>query len=155
METKTYLLKHEYDFQTRKMKNVEGATITIQFRVMDNCSMIEIIGKKSLTGFEEFKHQILCHKEQMIKILPNKNDQIEKVKEPVNKDRVLIDQNIGVQFEEEKTEHYILGLHGLLKNMIVDMNEYFGYRDILIFMVVQFVLTFNIYLTIVLNRKGR
>jgi hypothetical protein len=35
------------------------------------------------------------------------------------------------------------------------MNEYFGYRDILIFMVVQFVLTFNIYLTIVLNRKGR
>ena len=43
----------------------------------------------------------------------------------------------------------------LLKNMIVDMNEYFGYRDILIFMVVQFVLTFNIYLTIVLNRKGR
>ena len=43
----------------------------------------------------------------------------------------------------------------LLKTMIVDMNEYFGYRDILIFMVVQFVLTFNIYLTIVLNRKGR
>ena len=47
METKTYLLKHEYDYQTRKMKNVEGATITIQFRVMDNFSMIEIIGKKS------------------------------------------------------------------------------------------------------------
>ena len=43
----------------------------------------------------------------------------------------------------------------LLKTMIVDMNEYFGYRDIIIFMVVQFVLTFNIYLTIVLNRKGR
>ena len=43
----------------------------------------------------------------------------------------------------------------LLKNIIVEMNEYFGYRDILIFMVVQFVLTFNIYLTIVLNRKGR
>ena len=114
METKTYLLKHEYDLQTRKMKNVQGATITIQFRVMDNCSMIEIIGKKSLTEFEEFKHQILCHKEQMIKILPNVNDQIEKVDEPVNKDRVLIDQNIGVQFEEEKTEHYILGLHGQL-----------------------------------------
>ena len=43
----------------------------------------------------------------------------------------------------------------LLKNIIVEMNDYFGYRDILIFMVVQFVLTFNIYLTIVLNRKGR
>ena len=43
----------------------------------------------------------------------------------------------------------------LLKNIIVEMNEYFGYRDILIFMVVKYVLTFNIYLTIVLNRKGR
>ena len=43
----------------------------------------------------------------------------------------------------------------LLKNIIVEMNEYFGYRDILIFMVVQFVLTFNIYLTIKLNWKGR
>ena len=122
METKTYLLKHEYDYQTRKMKNVEGATITIQFRVMDNFSMIEIIGKKSLTGFEEFKHQIFCHKEQMIKILPNVNDQIEKVDEPVSKDRVLIDQNIGVQFEQEKTEHYILGLHGQLDLFKEDVN---------------------------------
>ena len=42
----------------------------------------------------------------------------------------------------------------LLKTMIVDMNEYFGYRDILIFMLVQFVLTFNIYLIFKLNRKG-
>ena len=84
--------------------------------------MIEIIGKKSLTGFEEFKHQILCHKEQMIKILPNVNDQIEKVNEPVSKDRVLIDQNIGVQFEEEKSEHYILGLHGQLDLFKEDVN---------------------------------
>ena len=37
METKTYLLKHEYDVQTRKMKNIQGANITIQFKVMDNC----------------------------------------------------------------------------------------------------------------------
>ena len=43
----------------------------------------------------------------------------------------------------------------LLKTMILDLNEFFGYRDIILFMVVQFVLTFNIYLTIVLNRKGR
>jgi len=43
----------------------------------------------------------------------------------------------------------------LLRTMILDLNEFFGYRDILIFMIVQFVLTFNIYLTIVLNRKGR
>ena len=43
----------------------------------------------------------------------------------------------------------------LLRTMILDLNEFFGYRDIIIFMVVQFVLTFNIYLTIKLNWKGR
>ena len=109
METKTYLLKHEYDFQTRKMKNIEGATITIQFKVMDNCSMIEIIGKKSLTGFEEFKHQILCHKDQNINILENKNDQVELEKNPINSnvDRVHFDQS----FDPTST----FGLHGQLE----------------------------------------
>ena len=43
----------------------------------------------------------------------------------------------------------------LLRTMILDLNEFFGYPDIIIFMVVQFVLTFNIYLTIKLNWKGR
>jgi hypothetical protein len=42
----------------------------------------------------------------------------------------------------------------LLKDIIADFHEYYGYRDIIIFMVVQFVLTFNIYLTYKLNRKG-
>ena len=42
----------------------------------------------------------------------------------------------------------------LLKNIIQDFNEYYGYYDIAIFMLVQFILTFNIYLTIKLNRKG-
>ena len=36
----------------------------------------------------------------------------------------------------------------LLRTMILDLNEFFGYRDIVIFMVVQFVLTFNISCTI-------
>ena len=119
METKTYLLKHEYDFKNKKMKNVEGATITIQFKVMDNCSMIEIIGKKSLTGFEEFKHQILCHKDQMIKILPNVNDQIDQVDnlKAVNQQRVFIDREsdfINPEDLPSKNDHYILGLHGQL-----------------------------------------
>ena len=122
METRTYLINTLWDYSKKELIQVDGNEVTIQFKVMDNCSMIEIIGKKSLTGFEEFKHQILCHKEQMIKILPNVNDQIEKVKEPVNKDRVLIDQNIGVQFEEEKSEHYILGLHGQLDLFKEDIN---------------------------------
>ncbi len=42
----------------------------------------------------------------------------------------------------------------LLKNIIQDFNEYYGYYDIAIFMLVQFILTFNIYLTIKLNTKG-
>lgn len=115
METKTYLLKHEYDFQTRKMKNVEGATITIQFRVMDNCTMIEIIGKKSLTGFEELKHQIICHKDQKITVLENKNDQVELEKQPINSnvDRVHFNQS----FESNAT----FGLHGQLE-LFEDLN---------------------------------
>ena len=43
----------------------------------------------------------------------------------------------------------------LLKNIIQNFNEYYGYYDIAIFMLVQFILTFNIYLTIKLNTKGK
>ena len=43
----------------------------------------------------------------------------------------------------------------LLKNIIQDFNEYYGYYDIAIFMLVEFILTFNIYLTIKLNTKGK
>jgi len=52
----------------------------------------------------------------MLKILPNVNDQVAKVDEPISKDRVLIDQGIGVIFEEEETKKalYQLGLHGQL-----------------------------------------
>jgi hypothetical protein len=78
--------------------------------------MVEVVGRYSGRTNEEFKHQIFCHKDQMLKILPNVNDQVAKVDEPVNKDRVLIDQNIGVIFEEEQTKKalYQLGLHGQL-----------------------------------------
>ena len=41
----------------------------------------------------------------------------------------------------------------LLKNIIQEFNDYYGYYDIAIFMLVQFIITFNIYLTIKLNRK--
>ncbi len=42
----------------------------------------------------------------------------------------------------------------ILKNMIVELNDYHGLKDIFKFMIVQFILTFNIYLTIKLNMKG-
>ena len=108
METKTYLLKHEYDVQTRKMKNIEGATITIQFKVMDKYTMIEIIGIKKSIG-KQFTHQIICHKDQNINILENKNDQVELEKNPINSnvDRVHFDQS----FDPTST----FGLHGQLE----------------------------------------
>jgi len=43
----------------------------------------------------------------------------------------------------------------ILKNMIVELNDYQGLKDIFKFMIVQFVLTFNIYIIIKLNMKGK
>ena len=122
METKTYLLKHEYDFKNKKMKNVKGSKITLQFKIMDSCTMLEIIGSKTSTGFEEFKHQILCHKEQDIVILPPVNDQIDQVKnlEPIYQTRIFIDRESDIiSVEDLGSDHdadnkYMLGLHGQL-----------------------------------------
>ena len=118
METKTYLLKHEYDFKNKKMKNVSGARITLQFKIMDSCTMLEIIGYKSAHPIEEFKHQILAHKEQDIMILPPVNDQIDQVeleKNPINSnvDRVHFNQS----FDPTST----FGLHGQLE-LFQDLN---------------------------------
>jgi len=113
MDTRIYFIKSEYDFDKKQFNSINNCELTLQFKIMDSCSMVEIIGRYKGRSSEEFKHQILCHKDQMLKILPNVNDQVEKFDEPVNKDRVLIDQNIGVIFEEEQKE-YQLGLHGQL-----------------------------------------
>ena len=43
----------------------------------------------------------------------------------------------------------------LMKNIIQEFNEYYGYYDILTFVIIQFVLTFNIYLAIKVNMKGK
>jgi hypothetical protein len=43
----------------------------------------------------------------------------------------------------------------LLKNIVQEFNEYYGYYDIGLFILVQFILTFNIYLTFKLNSGGR
>ena len=113
METKQYLIKSEYDFNNKKFNAVNNCELTVQFKIMDSCCMVEIVGRYNGRTGEEFKHQIFFHKDQMLKILPNINDQVEKFNEPVSKDRVLIDQRIGVIFEEEqKQKEYQLGLHG-------------------------------------------
>ena len=115
METKQYLIKSEYDFTNKKFNAVNSCDLTIQFKIMDSCCLVEIVGRYLGRTNEEFKHQIFCHKDQMIKILPNVNDQVAKVDEPINKDRVYINEEIGVIFEDEEKEKqkdYQLGLHG-------------------------------------------
>ena len=117
METKQYLIKSEYDFTNKKFNAVNSCDLTIQFKIMDSCCLVEIVGRYLGRTNEEFKHQIFCHKDQMIKILPNVNDQVAKVDEPINKDRVYINEEIGVIFEDEEKEKqkdYQLGLHGQL-----------------------------------------
>ena len=108
METKTYLIKSEYDFKNQKLKQVNNCELTIQFKIMDSCSMLEIIGRYNGRTSEEFKHQILCHKDQNIKILENKNDQVQFEDKSINAnvDRVHFDQS----FEPTST----FGLHGQL-----------------------------------------
>jgi len=43
----------------------------------------------------------------------------------------------------------------IMKNLVQEFNEYYGYYDIGFFIIVQFILTFNIYITFKLNSGGR
>ena len=43
----------------------------------------------------------------------------------------------------------------IMKNLVQEFNEYYGYYDIGFFIIVQFILTFNIYLTFKLNSGGK
>ena len=46
METKQYLIKSEYDFNNKKFNAVNNCELTIQFKIMDSCCMVEIVGTK-------------------------------------------------------------------------------------------------------------
>ena len=119
METKTYLIKSDYDYKTKKLVQVDGNTLTIQFRIMDNYSMVEIKGRLKDRGIEEFTHQILCHKDQDLTILRSWNDQIDHVSniDAVNKRRINVDNSLVVQREP------IMGLHGEDLNKQVDFED--------------------------------
>tara|TARA_R110000824_G_scaffold125426_1_gene284503 strand:- start:645 stop:1049 length:405 start_codon:yes stop_codon:yes gene_type:complete len=120
METKTYLIKTDYDYKTKQVVQIDGNTLTIQFRIMDNYSMLEIKGRLKDRGIEEFTHQILCHKDQDLTILETKNDQVDQVDnmESVYKDRISIDRGFDIissndlGFDNDKKEDPIMGLHG-------------------------------------------
>jgi len=115
METRTYLINTVWDYFKKELKQIDGNEVTIQFKIMDKYSMIEIIGIKKSIG-EQFKHQIICHKDQTIKILENKNDQVEFDKSPINSnvDRVHFNQS----FEPTST----FGLHGQLELFEEELN---------------------------------
>ena len=108
METRTYLINTIWDYDKEELKQIDGNQVTIQFKVMDKYTMIEIIGIKKSIG-KQFTFQIVCHKDQNITILENKNDQVELEKNPINSnvDRVHFDQS----FDPTST----FGLHGQLE----------------------------------------
>jgi len=108
MDTRIYFIKSEYDFNKKAMKQTNNCELTIQFKIMDSCTMVELVGRYNGRTSEEFKHQILCHKDQMLKILPNVNDQVENVTNRINEN---VDR---VHFDQIFKNDYQLGLHGQL-----------------------------------------
>ena len=108
METKTYLIKTKYDYSTNELVNVDGNNLTIEFKIMDKYTMIEIIGRLKDRTVEEFKHQIICNKNQNIQVLTNRNDQVEKFDQGINEN---VDR---VHFDQVFKNDYQLGLHGQL-----------------------------------------
>ena len=103
METKTYLLKHEYD-QDKKEMISKPCQINMRWKIYDTFACLEIIGVEHQA--ETIKHQLICHKDQTIKILNSLNEQIEHEDdlEPCKKDRFYFNENVGIQW----------GLHGQL-----------------------------------------
>ena len=108
METKTYLIKTKFDYSTNELVNVDGNNLTIEFKIMDKYTMIEIIGRLKDRTVEEFKHQIICNKNQNIQVLTNRNDQVEKFDERINEN---VDR---FHFDQVFKNDYQLGLHGQL-----------------------------------------
>ena len=108
METKTYLIKTKFDYSTNELVNVDGNNLTIEFKIMDKYTMIEIIGRLKDRTVEEFKHQIICNKNQNIQVLTNRNDQVEKFDQGINE---IVDR---FHFDQVFKNDYQLGLHGQL-----------------------------------------
>ena len=108
METKTYLIKTKFDYSTKELVQVDGNNLTIEFKIMDKYALIEIVGRLKDRTVEEFKHQIICNKNQVIQMLPNVNDQVEKFDQRINEN---VDR---VHFDQVFKNDYQLGLHGQL-----------------------------------------
>ena len=124
METKTYLIKTKFDYSTKELVQVDGNNLTIEFKIMDKYALIEIIGRLKDRTVEEFKHQIICNKNQDIQMLPNVNDQVEKFDQRINEN---VDR---VHFDQVFKNDYQLGLHGQLdEDEYIDLKVIFNTRQ--------------------------
>jgi|TARA_R110001583_G_scaffold99619_1_gene245023 hypothetical protein len=101
METKTYLIKHEYNYEDKKIDNISGSTITVQFKIMDSLAVLEIVGTLKGQTHEEIKHIIICHKDQDLLVLNTKDDQIDNQGQEFDKDRIRFE----LTHEEKKIDH--------------------------------------------------
>ena len=101
METKTYLIKHEYNYENDTIKSISGSTITVQFKIMDSLAVLEIVGTLKDRTHEEIKHIIICHKDQNLLVLNTQDDQIDNQGQEFDKDRIRFETT----FEEQKVDH--------------------------------------------------
>ena len=101
METKTYLIKHEYNYEDETISNISGSTITVQFKIMDSLAVLEIVGTLKGQTHEEIKHIIICHKDQDLLVLNTKDDQIDNQGQEFDKDRIRFE----LTHEEKKIDH--------------------------------------------------
>ena len=106
METKTYLMKHAYNYDTKSITNISGSTITVQFKVMDTLTVLEIVGILRGQSNEEFKHQIICHRDQDLTILKTSNDQVNNNWDEINvkRDRIFFETNKDKIKEETQVD---------------------------------------------------
>ena len=101
METKTYLIKHEYNYKDKKLESISGSTITVQFKIMDSLAVLEIVGTLKGRTYEEIKHVIICHKDQNLLVLNTKDEQVNNHGQEFDKDRIRFETT----HEELKIDH--------------------------------------------------
>ena len=101
METKTYLIKHEYNYKDKKLESISGSTITVQFKIMDSLAVLEIVGTLKGRTHEEIKHIIICHKDQNLLVLNTIDEQVNNSGQEFDKDRIRFETT----HEELKIDH--------------------------------------------------
>ena len=66
METKTYLVNTNFDVIKKELIQIDGNSITIQFKIMDKYTIVQIVGTKKGHTYEEFKHEITINVDLLV-----------------------------------------------------------------------------------------